>query len=753
MSDSEDGYSPILRDASEESEPQLTAQEQLASEQRQQRRVEQRNVVPDKLQLYAHLPDATAEAESKFTVLDECTYQYKYIGHSGQRELMTCVCEEERREDGSNAACTDDDCINRGTRIECVNGAPGASCGDDCGNQRFQRHDYANISVFQTDKKGYGVRAEQDLEPDTFVWEYIGEVIDEKTFRKRMVNYDQQGVKHFYFMMLQKGEFIDATEKGSLARFLNHSCNPNCYVEKWVVGEKLKMGIFTKRRIVKGEELTFNYNVDRYGATAQACFCGEPNCIGVIGGKTQTTAVSLLPQLISDALGSSVEQEQVFLKLMKADGEKTEDLTPLYLQQLELRPILGDECPTVAAGLSQVEDPLIASKIIERIEMSSVGISQLIKKYRGFEAFERLIRYSFDRSHINSFDVDDNLVIQMLQIMLRWRVTSSWASEPKVIAFFEDLKKHKDNIELLSLADELKKKWDAVEEYKKIRKSSNQKRSEYANIRKKHEDESNATTTQEGNGTEDIWREESWPFGWFATKDPSGKVYYFNQATGEVQWDVPEIKVTDEEKLEREKTRIKQRKEAELNARKLELELKKQKENAVNSVIEQAKLEYQEALATAKEKEEQELKRLKRKEEQKKRLASSSSASASPAGHRSSSATPSGSQPLSETEFRSRWKKHFAEHVPNMLKKYSDTLGRDTIKECARDIVQILVGKEWKKDSTKKPPREFTPDRHKKLKSFVDLYMEKVVAKYNEKKRRAEERDEGRKKQHTKSSS
>lgn len=50
----------------------------------------------------------------------------------------------------------------------------------------------------------------------------------------------------------------------------------------------MRMGIFTKRDINANEELTFNYNVDRYGHEAQQCFCGEDNCVGFIGGKTQT---------------------------------------------------------------------------------------------------------------------------------------------------------------------------------------------------------------------------------------------------------------------------------------------------------------------------------------------------------------------------------------------------------------------------------------------------------------------------------
>ena len=98
-----------------------------------------------------------------------------------------------------------------------------------------------------------------------------------------MREYADEGIRHFYFMMLQKdevrthgfvmesfevltvGQFIDATKKGGVGRFANHSCNPNCYVAKWTVGKKVRMGIFTKRKVKKDEEITFNYNVDRYG--------------------------------------------------------------------------------------------------------------------------------------------------------------------------------------------------------------------------------------------------------------------------------------------------------------------------------------------------------------------------------------------------------------------------------------------------------------------------------------------------------
>lgn len=94
---------------------------------------------------------------------------------------------------------------------------------------------------------------------------------------------------------------------------MNHSCSPNCFVAKWHVGKHMRMGIFAQRDIAKGEELTFNYNVDRYGHDAQECYCGEPNCVGTLGGKTQTD-IGGMDQLFIDALGITEEVDELEAK-------------------------------------------------------------------------------------------------------------------------------------------------------------------------------------------------------------------------------------------------------------------------------------------------------------------------------------------------------------------------------------------------------------------------------------------------------
>ena len=60
---------------------------------------------------------------------------------------------------------------------------------------------------------------------------------------------------------IDRQEVVDATMSGSMARFINHSCDPNCYSRIINVEGKKKIIIFAERNIVRGEELTYDYKV------------------------------------------------------------------------------------------------------------------------------------------------------------------------------------------------------------------------------------------------------------------------------------------------------------------------------------------------------------------------------------------------------------------------------------------------------------------------------------------------------------
>ncbi|KAK4391036.1 Histone-lysine N-methyltransferase ASHH2 [Sesamum angolense] len=118
------------------------------------------------------------------------------------------------------------------------------------------------------------------------------QVLDVHAYEARQREYALNGHKHFYFMTLNGSEVIDACAKGNLGRFINHSCDPNCRTEKWMVNGEVCIGLFSLRDIKKGEEVTFDYNYVRvFGAAAKKCVCGSPNCRGYIGGDPLNSEV------------------------------------------------------------------------------------------------------------------------------------------------------------------------------------------------------------------------------------------------------------------------------------------------------------------------------------------------------------------------------------------------------------------------------------------------------------------------------
>ena len=63
-------------------------------------------------------------------------------------------------------------------------------------------------------------------------------------------------------MYFDQNMIIDAT-RGSIARFVNHACEPNCRMEKWTVGGKPRMALFAgDRGVSTGEELSYDYNFE-----------------------------------------------------------------------------------------------------------------------------------------------------------------------------------------------------------------------------------------------------------------------------------------------------------------------------------------------------------------------------------------------------------------------------------------------------------------------------------------------------------
>ncbi|XP_052002922.1 histone-lysine N-methyltransferase SETD2-like [Xyrauchen texanus] len=224
-----------------------------------------------------------------FDLIEENLYLTERKKNKSHRDIkrMQCECAILSREERARGimACGED-CLNRLLMIECssrcLNGAY-------CCNRRFQMKQHADFEVILTESKGWGLRSAKDLQANTFVLEYCGEVLDHREFKARVKEYARNKNIHYYFMALKNNEIIDATLKGNCSRFMNHSCEPNCETQKWTVNGQLRVGFFTTKAVPARTELTFDYQFQRYGKEAQKCFCGAPSCRGLIGGETRVS--------------------------------------------------------------------------------------------------------------------------------------------------------------------------------------------------------------------------------------------------------------------------------------------------------------------------------------------------------------------------------------------------------------------------------------------------------------------------------
>ncbi|KAL3507073.1 hypothetical protein ACH5RR_032455 [Cinchona calisaya] len=213
-------------------------------------------------------------------------YQNDFVGRKPKKlkddDVAICLCKYDANYPES--ACGDR-CLNVMTSTECTRGY--CPCEDFCMNQRFQKCEYAKTKLFQTEGRGWGLLAVEDIKAGQFIIEYCGEVISLEEAKQRSQSYEAQGLRDAYIISLNSNYFIDATKKGSLARFINHSCLPNCETRKWTVLGETRVGIFAKVDISAGTELAYNYNFEWYGGATVRCLCGAANCCIFLGAKSQ----------------------------------------------------------------------------------------------------------------------------------------------------------------------------------------------------------------------------------------------------------------------------------------------------------------------------------------------------------------------------------------------------------------------------------------------------------------------------------
>ena len=183
------------------------------------------------------------------------------------RDYEPDICNCKKPEEGETPCGSG--CINRSTYSECEPG----SCvnGTKCSNMVIQRKQYApGLERFMTAKKGWGVRARQSIAKSSFILEYTGEICSAAEFERRMLA-RYKGDNHHYCLAMDNKIMIDAHRAGSECRFVNHSCAPNCEMQKWTVQGLPRMGVFALKDILPGEEICYDYNFSLFNSDEVNC--------------------------------------------------------------------------------------------------------------------------------------------------------------------------------------------------------------------------------------------------------------------------------------------------------------------------------------------------------------------------------------------------------------------------------------------------------------------------------------------------
>ena len=142
---------------------------------------------------------------------------------------------------------------------------------------------YSMIEVRESKIQGKGVYAKKRIRKGQRIIEYTGELISQEEVDRR---YDDDAMErhHTFLFEIDENVTIDATHCGSDARWINHSCDPNCEA----LDEDGRIWIFAKKNIQPGQELAYDYQYDvdeplTPELKAQyPCYCGAKKCRGTI---------------------------------------------------------------------------------------------------------------------------------------------------------------------------------------------------------------------------------------------------------------------------------------------------------------------------------------------------------------------------------------------------------------------------------------------------------------------------------------
>ncbi|XP_063041492.1 histone-lysine N-methyltransferase 2B isoform X2 [Engraulis encrasicolus] len=201
---------------------------------------------------------ARAEAYQRKSTFD----MFDFLASKHRKLPETTVCDDE-----------DDDLPLKSTRRATNSELPAA--------MRFRhlkRTSKEAVGVYRSPIHGRGLFGKRNIEAGEMLIEYAGNVIRAVLTDKREKHYDRKGIGCYMFR-IDDFDVVDATMHGNAARFINHSCEPNCYSRVINVDGQKHIVIFALRKIYRGEELTYDYKFPKEDANSKLhCNCGARRC-------------------------------------------------------------------------------------------------------------------------------------------------------------------------------------------------------------------------------------------------------------------------------------------------------------------------------------------------------------------------------------------------------------------------------------------------------------------------------------------
>ncbi|KAL6050834.1 Histone-lysine N-methyltransferase SUVR5 [Balamuthia mandrillaris] len=137
-----------------------------------------------------------------------------------------------------------------------------------------------NVTVGDSHIHGRGLFAARALKKEERIIQFVGVPVAKDVVQRMPL----EAYRYTYYV--EDDLFLDGSVEWNLARFINSSCQPNCYsmISYWN-DKPSQIWIVADRDIAQGEELTYNYNYTISDAGVCVCNCGAKHCVGVTVGE------------------------------------------------------------------------------------------------------------------------------------------------------------------------------------------------------------------------------------------------------------------------------------------------------------------------------------------------------------------------------------------------------------------------------------------------------------------------------------